>query len=42
MSDEQLTAFSHWYTSGKVYGVLREEINAALTELQQKKAGKRD
>jgi hypothetical protein len=37
MNDEQLAAFSKWYTSGKVYGLLREEINAALTEDLKKK-----
>jgi hypothetical protein len=42
MTDEQLGALSQWYTSGKVYGILRDEINAAITEFREKKAGKKD
>ena len=37
MNDEQLIAFSKWYRSGKVYGLLRDEINTALAENQKKK-----
>jgi hypothetical protein len=42
MTDEQLHAFSGWYSSGKVYGILREEINAAITESREKKGSKKD
>jgi hypothetical protein len=28
MSDEQIHAFSQWFTSGKVYTTLRDEMNA--------------
>ena len=37
MTDEQLVAFSKWYRSGKVYGVLRDEINTALSENREEK-----
>lgn len=42
MTDEQLHAFSEWYTSGKVYGLLRDEINAAILESREKKGSEKD
>ncbi len=42
MNDEQLSAFSQWYTSDKVYAVLRDETNAAIIAFREKKAGKKD
>lgn len=37
LNDEQLVAFSKWYRSGKVYSLLRDEINTALSENLKKK-----
>jgi hypothetical protein len=42
MNDEQLHAFSEWCYSGKVYGVLHDEIMAAIAEAQKKREGKKD
>ena len=42
MTDEQIYALSGWYHGGKVYGILREEFNAAITEYRAKKDAKKD
>jgi hypothetical protein len=41
MSDEQIHAFSQWFTSGKVYTTLRDEMTAAITASREKKGAKK-
>jgi hypothetical protein len=38
MNDDQIHAFSRWYSLGKPYEILREEFNAAITDFRAKKA----
>ena len=42
MTDEQIRAFGQWWSSGKVYGIVREEMNAAIIEHRAKKARTKD
>jgi hypothetical protein len=42
MNDEKIAAFSLWYNTGRPYGILRDEINAAIIEFRAKKDSKKE
>lgn len=40
LNDEQIFAFSQWYTSDRVYPIVRDEMNAAIVEFRAKRDSK--
>jgi hypothetical protein len=41
MTDDQVHAFGQWFSSDKVYSIVRDEMNATLTEYRKREADKK-